>query len=313
MTDRDLKPSNVLDEALARNLDLGERTRELYRECLADFIAFAGANPQGWNYGAVEDWLGRLLSHGRTAASRERGKCSPQTVRVYRKAIRCASKQYSRRQGKPDLDFARDVGKIKAKPGTAREPLTYEEAGKLLDTCVGASPVNIRDRALLVLALRSGLRRGGLFALMIENIRPPKITTRNKGGDPITFEADGETFSVLNEWLQLLAVAGATRGSVFRDVWAANDGTTQLGEPLTPYQIWSVFRSRAKRAKIRHVFPHLARHSTVTWLREEGKSAAEVSKLTGQTERTIENIYTHVRTRGAVGDAMPSLMKGRKP
>lgn len=54
---------------------------------------------------------------------------------------------------------------------------------------------------------------------------------------------------------------------------------------------------------------HLARHSTVTWLREEGKSAAEVSKLTGQTERTIENIYTHVRTRGAVGAALPSLMK----
>jgi hypothetical protein len=47
----------------------------------------------------------------------------------------------------------------------------------------------------------------------------------------------------------------------------------------------------------------------VTWLREEGKSSAEVSKLTGQTERTIENIYTHVRTRGAIGDVLPSLFK----
>lgn len=309
MTQRDTKPGNPLDDAIARNLDLAERTRELYRECLVDFVAYAGANPVAWTYGAVEDWLGRLLSHGRTAAARDRGKCSPQTVRVYRKAIRCASRQYARRQGRPDLDFARDVGKIKAKPSTAREPLTYDEAGLLLATCNGAKPENIRDRALLVLALRSGLRRGGLCALQIENIRPPKITTINKGGDPITFEADVETFSVLGEWTRLLAVAGVARGPVFRDVWAANDGTTQVGEPLTPYQIWSVFRSRAKRAKLRHVFPHLARHSTVTWLREEGKSAAEVGKLTGQSERTIENIYTHVRTRGAVGDALPSLMK----
>lgn len=307
------QPANLLDEAIARNLDLSDRTRDLYRECVADFIAFAGANLTGWTYGTVEDWLGRLLSHGRTVAARDRGKCSPQTVRVYRKAIRCASLQYARRNRTAGaIDFAQDVPKIKAKAGVTREPLTYEEAGKLLDTCSGAKPANIRDRALLVLALRSGLRRGGLHALMIEAIRPPKITTVNKGGELITFEADVETFGALNEWLQLLAVAGFKTGPVFRDVWAATDGTTQVGEQLTPYQLWSVFRSRAKRAKIRHVFPHLARHSTVTWLREEGKSAAEVSKLTGQTERTIENIYTHVRTRGAVGDALPSLMPKAK-
>jgi integrase len=301
-----------LDDAIARSLDLQPRTRDLYRECVADFLAFAGTDPRGWTYGAVEDWLNRLLTDGRTVASRDRGKCSPQTVRVYRKAVRFASRQYARRSGNEQFDFARSVGKVKAKPSAPRDPLTYEEADALLETCRNYTPINIRDRALLVLALRSGLRRGGLCALVIEGIRPPKITTTNKGGDPITFEADGETFSVLDEWLTLLRAAGVTSGPVFRAVGFAADGQTTVGEPLTPYQIWSVFRSRAKRAKIRHVFPHLARHSTVTWLREEGKSAAEVGKLTGQSERTIENIYTHVRTRGAVGDAMPSLLKGKK-
>jgi integrase len=304
-----VQPLNLLDEALARNLDLAERTRELYRECLADFIALAGGDPRGWTYGAVEDWLGRLLTHGRTAASRDRGKCSPQTVRVYRKAIRCASRQYARRQGKPDLDFAREVGKIKAKPSAARDPLTYGEAAALLATCDRGNQKDVRDRALLVLALRSGLRRGGLSALTIQGIRPPKITTLNKGGDQITFEADAETFTVLGAWLDMLRSVGLTDGPVFRQVELFRDGTAAIKSPLTPYQIWSVFRGRAKRAGIRHVFPHLARHSTVTWLREEGKSAAEVGKLTGQSERTIENIYTHVRTRGAVGDAMPSLLK----
>ena len=309
---RDIKPGNLLDDAIARSLDLQPRTRDLYRECVVDFLAYAGADQKAWTYGTVEDWLNRLLTHGRTTASRDRGPCGPQTVRVYRKAIRFASRQYARRAGNDQLDFARSVGKVKAKPSAAREPLTYEEAGALLDTCRQSTPVNVRDRALLVLALRSGLRRGGLCALTIEGIKPPKITTTNKGGDPITFEADIETFAVLDEWLTLLRATGAATGPVFRDVWFADDGRTEVGKPLTPYQVWSVFRSRAKRAKIRHVFPHLARHSTVTWLREEGKSAAEVGKLTGQSERTIENIYTHVRTRGAVGDAMPSLLKGKK-
>jgi site-specific recombinase XerD len=59
------------------------------------------------------------------------------------------------------------------------------------------------------------------------------------------------------------------------------------------------------------VFPHLARHSLVTWLREAGLSPAEVSKLTGQTERTIEDIYTHVRTRGSVSAVLPSLGKAK--
>lgn len=304
--------TSPLDDAIARSLDLGNRTRALYRECVADFLAFAGTDPARWTYGAVEDWLNELLTVGRTAASRDRGPCSPPTVNVYRKAIRFASRQYARRANDERLDFARSINRVKAKPSAEREPLTYEEAGALLETCREYTPVNIRDRALLVLAMRSGLRRGGLVALQIEGIRPPKITTINKGGDPLTFEADAETFGTLDEWLQLLKVAGVTSGSVFRDVWFADDGTTVVGEPLTPYEIWSVFRSRAKRAGIRHVFPHLARHSTVTWLREEGKSAAEVSKLTGQTERTIENIYTHVRTRGAVGEAMPSLLKGKR-
>lgn len=301
---------NLLDEAIARNLDLGDRTRDLYRECVADFVAFAGDDPRGWTYGAVEDWLGRLLSHGRTLAARDRGPCSPQTVRVYRKAVRCASLQYARRnKAHGAVDFAADAPKIKARPSAPREPLTYEEAAALLATCADDSAKDLRDRALLVLALRTGLRRGGLLALAIENIRPPKITTVNKGGDPITFEADAETFAVLDDWLEVLRLAGHTRGAVFRDLETLPDKTVRVGAPMTAHQIWRVFQGRAKRAGVRHVFPHLARHSTVTWLREEGKSAAEVSKLTGQTERTIENIYTHVRTRGAVSAALPSLVK----
>ena len=127
-----------------------------------------------------------------------------------------------------------------------------DEDAKLLDTCAGDELVDVHDRALIILALRSGLRRGGLRPLEIAAIRPPKITTIRPTPRHLLHSVNGSHACV------------------------------QVASLLVP--CWCVFDARAKQAKIRHVFPHLARHSTVTRLREEGKSSAEVGKLAGQTE-----------------------------
>jgi integrase/recombinase XerC len=288
--------ASKLDDLVSRSLDLRDRTRDLYRECVEAFVIFAGNDPRQYTPGLVEDWLFELL--------KER---LPQTVNVYRKAIRYASRQWAKRGTRqtPNEDFAANVDKVKAKTAAKRVPLTDTEVAELLETCASNTPIDVRDRALLVLAFRSGLRRGGICALTVENIQPPMITTINKGGDLITFTADNETLEQLALWLTLLRESGHTRGCVFRNVHP----TAGIGKPLSPFQIWSMFRSRAKRAGVRHTFPHLARHTIITKLREAGTSSAEVGTLTGQTERTIEDIYTHPRVKGAVGDVIPSLFK----
>lgn len=284
-----------LVELIETSTSLAERTKELYAECVTAFVAFAGSDASAYTSAAVEDWIADLI---------KKKQLRPQTANVYRKAIRYASKRFAKRGGK---DFAADVEKIKQLPSDPREPLSYEEAEKLLAACKGDDLVDVRDRALIILALRSGLRRGGLRALEMSGVRPPKITTVNKGGANITFEADVETFAALDEWFARLRRMGVTQGPVFLSV-----RKDKIRGAMSAFQIWKVFDSRAKQAGIRHVFPHLARHSTVTWLREEGASSMDVRQLTGQTERTIENIYTHSRKRGAVGNVLPSLFKKRK-
>ncbi len=286
-----LQQVTSLDELIETSTSLAERTKDLYRECIAEFIAFAGTDTSAYTLAVVERWLFEL-----------RKDRKPQTVNVYRKAIRFASRRFAKHKLGPD--FATDAEKVKVLPSEPREPLTYEEAQRLLTTCDGDELVAVRDRALIILALRSGLRRGGLRALEMTGVRPPKITTINKGGAHITFEADAETLTTLGAWIDRLRELGVTSGRVFLNV-----RKDKIRGVMSAFQIWKVFDRRAKQAGIRHVFPHLARHSTVTWLREAGQSSAEVSKLTGQTERTIENIYTHVRTRGAIGKVLPSLFK----
>lgn len=291
-----------LTVAIETNNALSARTKALYLESVARFLRFAlpraGGDPDGYTCGLVEDWFVELAREG----------LQPQTIGIHRKAIRLASRRHAQRTGRQAADFAAAATCAKGRRQPPREPLSYEEADKLIETCAGGTPQNDRDRALLVLALRTGLRRGGLVALDLAGLRPPKITTIDKGGEAITLTADPEVFVVLEPWLHRLKAAGIRSGAVFRRV--TSKGT--IGERVSAFQLWHVFRTRAEAAGIRHVFPHLARHSTVTWLREAGRTAAEVSKLTGQSERTIENIYTHVRVDGAVGAVLPSFL-GKKP
>lgn len=296
--------SSPLIDVIDASFDLRDRTRELYRACVEHFVAFMGhGDPTRYTPADVSRWILHLL--------KER---QPQTVNIFRKSIRYAAKQWVNHAAKGEVreDFTSKVNKIKVQPPKPRDPMTYEEAHKLLATCDSTDKtkprdrlLNRRDRLLLILALRTGLRRHGLASVDLERIRPPKITADQKGGGELTFEADTETLAEIAEWAAILRRAGIEKGQIFRDI--TTEGA--IGQPMTEYQIWYVFRRRARKAKIRDVFPHLARHTTVTWLREAGMSSAEVSKLTGQTERTIENIYTHVRTQGAVGEVLPSLSK----
>lgn len=295
-----------LESAVISATDLAPRTKELYLVCVREFLEYA-PEPKAWTVGMVEDWLGYLMSE-----SRPKGRLAPQTVRVYRKAIRYASRRYAKRERQED--FAHLVDRIKANKPERDEVLDEDELGKLLRTCGDRSDtIDLRDYTLIVVAARTGLRRGGLHAMTWEGVdfKTGEITTKQKGGGTITLEADKLTLQTLKEWKEAFTGErfGRPTGSVWRYITARGE-TSSL--TMSEWQIWDVFRKRSKRAKIRHVHPHLMRHSTVTWLRDAGVSSMDVRRLTGQTEKTIEDIYTHSRKKGAVADVLGDLPGRRK-
>ena len=289
-------PLLPLEVELHNSLDLSERTRAAYAESFHRFTQFAGTDPSNWTRQSVDAWLRRLL--------REEGLL-PQTVRVHRKALRQISALWARKFN--GEDFAANADKVKVSDPVRKEILTNDEIEKLLATC-DSSIEGVRDYALLVTVWRTAMRSGGLQTLTFERLKPPSITILLKGGNAHTFTADEDTWRGLNPWLKILRANGITRGFVFRRIGPQ----AAIGEAaLTGYQIWGVIKARAAAAGVRDIHPHLFRHTTITRLREAGVATSDISALTGQKERTIEDIYSHMRTTKPVSAAMPSLGRRR--
>jgi integrase len=266
---------------------LRPQTQALYRRCVREFLAYADRDPHRWSFRTVEDWMSTLLARG----------LQPQSVNIFRKAVCFASRR--RAKYLACEDFAVKVDKLRPSKNPHKPVLEEDEVFALLKACDGPKLRDLRDRTLILVALRTGLRRGGLLALDVEGIQGSKITTVDKGGSMLSFEADDETIDMLSDWLE---ASGIGSGAVFRNVRG-----DKINERMTDFQIWYVFKERAKKAGLRHIHPHLLRHTTVTWLREAGVSSADVRTLTGQSEKTIENIYTHMRRRGPIGAKLPKL------
>ena len=167
---------------------------------------------------------------------------------------------------------------------------------RLTASCIGDQIVDLRNYALVVMFVRTGVRRGGLHKLNRDDIGSDRrIQIILKGGRPHSFILDDQTHEALQVWLACLHQHGITSGAVFRRI-----RKNRIGDRMSPFQVWHVVSEAAKHAKIRHVFPHLLRHTLVTVLREDGATPLEVSGLTGQSEETIMRTYTHHRPTHAV-------------
>lgn len=168
-------------------------------------------------------------------------------------------------------------------------PVMIDALRAMVDTCDPATPIGVRDRALLLLGFALMARRSELAALDIADIRPGQegldVTIRQSKTDQ---EAKGQEVPVLNgqhpetcpvratqAWIALLADRGITSGALFRPVdrhgrignepKAAGKG----GDRLTGHSVAEIIRRRALAAGLENASKYKG-HS----LRSGGASAA---------------------------------------
>jgi site-specific recombinase XerD len=170
------------------------------------------------------------------------------------------------------------------------EILERREVEALLAGC-GTSPTGRRDRAVLTLLWRSGLRISEAVALRPADLNLSDGSVRvlcGKGGKARTVALDALARSALEAWL---AVRPPGRGPLFCPI-------SKPGQRLKSNHIRNRLRRLAAQAGIeKRVHPHGLRHTYAVELDAEGFPLRDIRDLLGHAN--VSTTDTYLRGLGA--------------
>lgn len=253
---------------------LTAQSKRLYVEHVREFVKFCGPlQPTGV---LVETWRDKLRKQG----------LAPQSVNNHLWAVKFASKRLAELNQNPQLDFARYARPLREQEPERRKALDIDGVKKILATCAGQDLASVRDRTLITFAARTGLRRGGLCALKIEDIRGRRVKVTLKGEREDEIIIDDETANALQEWIARLRKYRKTSGPLFVDIRSIRPNSKALSEA----GIYKIFRDRAAAVGIK-AFPHLFRHTAISLLTAAGEPTWRIQRLTGQKTAAIVDRY----------------------
>jgi integrase/recombinase XerD len=179
------------------------------------------------------------------------------------------------------------------RPLKTRKALTIEQAAEML-----ALTARTRDKAILILLLKTGIRRNELISLDIDSldIEDMSLTlkeTHKRSNRVVYF--DEETARILARWLRMREkVVRKGEKALFLNL---------LGGRLDPVSINRIAKdaeARANAAGQRIRFhPHLARYCFTTWLLDANMPIRYVQWLRGDVIREAYAIYDTIRPEEA--------------
>jgi integrase/recombinase XerC len=158
--------------------------------------------------------------------------------------------------------------------------LCPDEVNALIAACAGDCYIAVRNRALIAVLYRSGLRIAEALALYPKDVDPERSSIRvlrGKGGKSRTVGIDAGGLAMLTPWLERRARMGFDGvHPLFCSAW---------GQPLTTGYVRRMLPCLARRAGIaKRVHAHGLRHTHAAELREEGVDIGVISKQLGHTD-----------------------------
>jgi len=184
-------------------------------------------------------------------------------------------------------------------PKKLPKTLTKEEALSLLSQPNKRAPTGLRNRCIMQLMYRAGLRESEVINLGTNDIEWKEGILRvwkGKGAKDRTLYLDEHTLDLLGMWDER-----RPRSRYFF--------CTLKGDKLNDRYIRQLVERYAEKAGIgKHVNPHMLRHTFATELLQEGYNIREVQKLLGHSNVSTTMIYTHV-----YDSDLANKMRLRKP
>lgn len=221
---------------------------------------------------------------------------SHNTIAAYDRAAR-AFFAFCRQEGwlDPDPMAARPrIRQEKHRPDT----LDLDEVRALLDTC-DDDVYGIRDRAIMLLMLDTGMRAGELVGLNLDDLDLNRRsghayiraqTSKSRRGRLVLFQE--QTTTAIRAWFQV-------RPDIPGPVFLAADGVNLGERPLTPGGLNQLMRRRARQAGLEddhNRWCHIWRHTFARCYVMRGGDLETLRRLLGHSSLETVRVYLDFRT-----------------
>jgi integrase/recombinase XerD len=172
--------------------------------------------------------------------------------------------------------------------------LRSDQTAALIESVDPATPLGLRDRAMLEVLYGAGLRVSELVSLPLAGVdrRAGVLRVRGKGRRERLVPLGAPALDALDAWL------AHGRPRLLRPGRRAGDAVflSQRGAPMTRQNFFTRLRGIALAAGVpsASVSPHVLRHAFATDLLEGGADLRVVQTLLGHADLATTQIYTHV-------------------
>ena len=193
------------------------------------------------------------------------------------------------------------------------ELLTPEEVQAMISLCSPKAPTGIRNRAMLTLLYRSGLRVSEVAGLKPSGVDLAHHSLRlldTKSGEAQTRGFHPSATDALARWIDERKKLGLRNGTLF---------CTLAGGPVHEQYVRNLLHRLGLKAGIdKRVHPHGLRHTFAWELQEAGTPVSVISKLLGHSSIAVTARYLDHLTNAQAIDALegvdlPELKDEPKP
>jgi len=240
----------------------------------------------------LEDALQRLSARevtGFVVARCAPGRCSGSAAKILTGGLRSLLR-YLHLAGFTAIPLAPAVPRAAGwRLSSLPRALEAGEVARLLASCDRATAIGRRDRAILSLLARLGLRCCEVAALCLDDIdwRAGEITIRGKGSATERLPLPHEVGDALADYLR----DGRSASAGFRQVFVTAKAPRR---PLSPTAVTHVVGSACKRGGIRPVGAHRLRHTLASDLLRAGTPLAQIAPVLRHASVATTAIYAKV-------------------